>query len=507
MSRNSLLPLVAALTLVGCNGWLTEAPEDFFTPSDFPSTEPDLKIALAGIDDWYTGGSNQPYFIRGWPILTEVPSDQTITTQTSGSRYEQDSYTLGPSNEWLWRVWQQIYGAINQANVVIERIPRLTTMPQDVKDRYLGAFKFHRAFNHFNAVRVWGRVPLMMRPTSEFASASVITRAPIAEIYDSIAQDLESAATLLPIRWPDSATPDDGRPTRGAANALLADVYMNMSGALVQENHWADAARAAKAVMDSKAYSLVPNFADLWLIKNKNGPEHIYSIQFAGVKRNLYTCQSRPSGVGVESCSNYWFSTAAFMNSFNAVDARKPVTFLTQVIAGTKTYTYHKADSTGFGDFQKRGPGFEQPMPYYGKFYDAGGPGAIALNNSRTDLNWPIYRYAEAELMYAEAENEAVGPDAFAYGAINDVRGRAKLPALTAGLSQDQFRDSVHQERSWELAFESKRVFDLKRWGQFYTTLKDDPVAKIGIKDFMVFMPIPQREIDLDPALGQNPGY
>src|SRR5207249_4546811 len=139
---------------------------------------------------WYTGGSNQPYFIRGWPILTEVPSDQTITTQTSGSRYEQDSYTLGPSNEWLWRVWQQIYGAINQANVVIERIPQLTTLPQDVKDRYLGAFKFHRAFNHFNAVRVWGSVPLMMRPTAEFASATEITPAPIAEIYDSIAPDL-----------------------------------------------------------------------------------------------------------------------------------------------------------------------------------------------------------------------------------------------------------------------------------------------------------------------------
>ena len=65
----------------------------------------------------------------------------------------------------------------------------------------------------------------------------------------------------------------------------------------------------------------------------------------------------------------------------------------------------------------------------------------------------------------------------------------------------------MHQERSGELAFESKRVFDLKRWGQFYNTLKDDPVAKIAIKDFMVFMPIPQREIDLDPALGQNPGY
>src|SRR5437773_7551084 len=99
-------------------------------------------------------------------------------------------------------------------------------------------------------------------------------------------------------------------------------------------------------------------------------------------------------------------------------------------------------------------------MPYYGKFYDANG--SIANNNGRTDLNWPIYRYADVLLMYAEAENEADGPT-LASGAINQVRARARLPAL-AGLSQDEFRDSVHQERSWELAFESKRLFDLKRW-------------------------------------------
>ena len=145
--------------------------------------------------------------------------------------------------------------------------------------------------------------------------------------------------------------------------------------------------------------------------------------------------------------------------------------------------------------------------PYYGKFFDAGGPGMINQNNSRTDLNWPIYRYAEVLLMYAEAENEANGPTGAAYSAINLVRARAKLPDLPVGLSQDQFRVAVHQERSWELAFESKRVFDLKRWGQFYDTLSVDPVAKLGLKPFHVLMPIPQYEMDLDPALVQNPGY
>ena len=500
MIPKTLLFAVVALTLAGCRNWLVEEPQSFFTPDDFPTTEADLKIALGGIDDWYTGGQSQAYFHRGWPMLTEVPSDQTVAQSASDSRYAQDSYTLNASNEWLWRVWRQIYGAINQANVLIARIPQMTQVSQDVKDRYLGAFKFHRAFNQFNAVRVWGSVPLMMRPTTEFATATQITRAPIAEIYDSIALDLEDAATLLPLRWPDAATPDDGRPTRGAANAMLADVYLNMSGALVQENHWADAARAAKAVIDSKAYSLVLNFADLWLIKNKNGPEHIYSIQFGGLKRNLFTSQSRPSGIGVESGINYWYSTPDFMTTFSDSDARKKPTFLTQVTVGTTTYRY----DTLPGFFGDKRPRFPKPMPYYGKFYDANG--SIANNNGRTDLNWPIYRYAEVLLMFAEAENEANGPTADAYSAVNQVRARAKLPAL-AGLSQDQFRDAVHQERSWELAFESKRLFDLKRWGTFYSVLSQDPVAKIGVQSFMVFLPIPQREIDLDPALGQNTGW
>lgn len=497
--------VLVATPLAACDQWLTEQPKDFFSPDNFPATAADLAIALGGIDNWYTGGSNQAYFIRGWPMITEVPSDQTVASSTSDSRYEQDSFTLNPSNEWLWRVWRQLYGAIGSANQLIASIPKIDGLPKDVRDRYLGAAYFHRAFNHFNAVRVWGSVPLMTQPVTDFAAASSVTRAPIDSIYAQIVSDLQQAVALLPVKWPDSATPDDGRPTRGAANAMLADVYLNMSGAVVKQNHWADAAAAAKAVIDSKAYSLVPTFADLWLIKNKNGPEHIYSIQFQGLKRNLFTCQSRPSGVGNESCTNYWYSTQAFMKTYSDSDARKAVTFLTKVVDGSKTYSYATVGSTkGFGD---KTPRFTDPMPYYGKFYDAGGPGAIKLNNSRTDLNWPIYRYAEVLLMYAEAENEAAGPDAAAYAAINQVRARAKLPPLTPGLGQGAFRDAVRQERSFELAFESKRLFDLKRWGTFTDVLSKDPVASIGLKPYMVFLPIPQHEIDINPKLGQNEGW
>jgi hypothetical protein len=485
------------LALVGCHDFLVEQPEDFFTPNNFPSSEADLRIALGGIDDWYTGGSSQAYYIRGWPMVTEVPSDQTVAQSTSDSRYEQDSFTLNPSNEWLWRVWRQVYGAINQSNILIQRIPTMTGVPQDVKDRYLGAAYFHRALNHFNAVRVWGSVPLMTEPVTDFEAAAGTTRAPLDKIYAQIVSDLTNAVKLLPVKWPDSATPDDGRPTRGAANAMLADAYLNMGGALVKQPKWAEAAAAAKAVIDSKAYSLVPNFADLWLVKNKNGPEHIYSIQFQGLVRNLFTSQSRPSGIGSESGINYWYTTPQFMSSFSDQDKRKAVTFLTSVTVGSTTYSY-----TTFGN---KSPRFSTPMPYYGKFYDNGGQ-SITLNSGRSDLNWPVYRYAEVLLFHAEAENEANGPTPAAYGSINAVRSRAGLPPLS-GLTQAQFRDAVRQERSWELAFESKRLIDLKRWGLFYDVLSNDPVAKIGIKPFMVWAPIPQREVDLNSALGQNAGW
>lgn len=491
------------LSLASCDDFLTEKPADFFTPANFPSTEADLKIALGGIDNWYTGGANQAYYIRGWPMISEVPSEQTVLiNNTTDSKYEQDSYTYNSGNEWLFRVWAQAYGAIGQANLMIDRIPTMTGVPQDVKDRYMGAAKFHRALNHFNAVRVWGEVPLMLSPITDFANANAVVRAPIADVYKAIAADLVDAVKLLPVKWPDSATPDDGRPTRGAAGTMLADVYANMSGEPLKQDHWADAAAAAQVVIDSKAYSLVTDFSQLWQVKNKNGTEHIYSIQFEGLIRNLFTTQSRPSGIGAESGSNYWCTTSDFMDTFLATDKRKAPTFLTSVTVGTTTFNYQTVGTVkGFGD---KTPRFARPMPYYGKFYDNGGQ-SIALNAGRSNLNWPVYRYAETLLLQAEAENEARGP-AGAYTAINLVRARAGLPALS-GLSQAQFRDAVRQERSWELAFESKRLFDLKRWGLYAAVIGADPVSKIGWKPTNIWAAIPQREIDINPGLKQNPGY
>ena len=282
----TLAVIAVALPLVSCNDFLDEKPADFFTPANFPSTEADLRIALGGIEDWYTGGANQAYYIRGWPMISEVPSEQTILINTTtDSKYEQDTFTYNSGDERLFRVWAQMYGAIGQANLLIDRIPTMTGVPQEVKDRYMGAAKLHRALNHFNGVRVWGDIPLQLKPVTDFATAGSTVRAPIADVYAAIAADLVDAVKPLPAKWPDSATPDDGRPTRGAAGTMLADVYANMSGEPLKQNKWADAAAGAQAVIDSRAYSLVPDFSQPWLVKSKNGPKHVYSIQFEGLSQ------------------------------------------------------------------------------------------------------------------------------------------------------------------------------------------------------------------------------
>lgn len=134
----------------------------------------------------------------------------------------------------------------------------------------------------------------------------------------------------------------------------------------------------------------------------------------------------------------------------------------------------------------------------------------LACASGRARNNFIVMRYADVLLMYAEALNEANGPSAEAYAAINQVRARARngaqptvLPDLK-DLTQAQFRESVYQERSWELCFEGHRRWDLLRTGRYI-----DHMKKIGVEAGQrhLLYPIPVQEIDVNPALEQNPGY
>src|SRR5690606_35747840 len=153
---------------------------------------------------------------------------------------------------------------------------------------------------------------------------------------------------------------------------------------------------------------------------------------------------------------------------------------------------------------------------------------AINGNNQQNSANIIIFRYAEVLLSYAEAQNEAVGPDASVYEAINQVRHRSELPPLPEGLSQDKMRLEIHRERRVELAFEEKRWYDIIRWKTAENVLNGDLHAMVIVNENNIWVykvepaadghrifyanrnylyPIPQSAIDQNPKLTQNPNY
>lgn len=154
-------------------------------------------------------------------------------------------------------------------------------------------------------------------------------------------------------------------------------------------------------------------------------------------------------------------------------------------------------------------------------------PGSGAVG----DQNYIYYRYAEVLLGYAEAKNEWSGPDPSVYRAINKIRNRAGLPDLEPGLTQDEMRQAIHQERRVELSFEQKRYYDIIRWVIADSVLSRDrhgmkitnthPQDNSGVWHYevvplnrphtfnqrMYLLPVPQKVLDRNPKIKQNPGY
>jgi hypothetical protein len=173
--------------------------------------------------------------------------------------------------------------------------------------------------------------------------------------------------------------------------------------------------------------------------------------------------------------------TNDFYQSFAVNDLRKAVNFYTQ---------YPAANGSGIVTFE----------PHIFKYFDSGAAGGSSVNFTRI-------RYAETLLILAEAENEVSGPTASAKNAINLVRKRAGLGEVTAA-DKDSFREAVLKERSWELCYENNRWFDMLRTNTSISGSLVGYNSGTGVfKEYNKYFPIPQREIDNNKSLVQNPGY
>ena len=474
--------------LTSCNK-LSEDPKSVIVSSQFYQTTSDATSAVNAVYSTLNSdpAGDFPLYGRQLNLLVENASDNQLY---SPSNTNPDVRALGTetyisANSRVQKVWQQLYYGINRANIAIDNVPTIQ-MDTTLRSRLVRESKFIRALLYFDLVRLYGDVPLVLHnPNSTNIDNLLIARTPAANVYSQIIADLEDA-TNLPKSY---STTDLGRATSGAAHTLLAKVYLT-------QQDWPDALTQLNLVINGGyGYALFPNYYDAFQKATKNGVEHIFSVQF---ETNLGEANS--TQYLSESFTS--FNTGTFpidipvdtslYNLFSAKDTRRSVTFYNTV------YNAATGQNVVFNNAY---------TPYFNKFVDYSL--SPLSSQSLSGVNYPVLRYADVLLMYAEALNEQNGtPTTAAYNAINQVRTRAQIANLTPGLNQAAFRDSIFLERRKEFIQEGHRWFDLVRQGG--TVLVDalhKNSAKSAATSKNTLFPIPLVEIQQNSKLKQNPGY
>ncbi len=461
MKKLTLLLFLAGLT--ACQkDFLALKPQSQPNVDNFYLTANDFNNAVNGAYDVLQ--SNNQYG-NDFNTLIEVRGDNAFDNDPSanaGLRYNIDRFIEPTTNTILRDTWGSLYIGINRTNLILDKIDAVT-IDAPLKARYKGEAQFLRALSYFNLVRLWGAVPLVLKPGSTTEARSY-TRNPVADVYAAIEKDLTDAAANLPVSYTGA---DVGRATAGAAKGLLGKV-------LVTEKKYTQAVTVLRDVITANTYRLLPNIADVFLVNNKNNAEMVFAVKFKkGVGGAL------PEGHGL------WYGTnigdnieASLRAAYPAGDKRQPLTLQIPV------------------------PSNVNVVPR--KWYDE----VSATNDVGNDF--PVLRYADVLLLYAEALNEA-GYQATgdALTNLNLVRTRAGVPVYTATqlATQAAFRDAVIAERRLELALENDRWFDLIRTGTAISALS---ATKITAPANRLVYPIPQAEIDTynnPTAFPQNPGY
>lgn len=475
------IPLLAAIA-GGCDDLLTEEPEHIVTPGNFYQSAEHAEAAVLSV--------YPPLLVREgfgnrlWVTLEAASDMARIGPLVVGAdNLVVDALAWDPESAFPTVPWGVLYLSIARANVAIASI-RDIPMDEGRKAELISEAMFMRALNYYYLVRLYGEVPLMTDPDSALAE---VERAAVANVYEQIVADAQEAASVLPVQ----RTGDDvGRPTRGSALTLLADIHLT-------RQQWQEAADFARRVIDLGVYSLYPDYLQAFLPGNENGTEHIFSLQADGPDNptgSTFVAMYYPREVnrGQGGGNGQLQPTPWHYGSYIPGDYRKDVTYRT---------VWERLDGEIF-DLD----------PHIYKYR----PGQVTEINDG-DVNWPIYRYAEVLLIYAEALNE-LGDVAGAIDHLNEIRARARNADGEPRLQPENYsgpmtpvavREAIFQERNWELAHEAKRWFDLVRRGEAYfmsQIMQNDPIAT-DVEPTDVLFPVPQAEIDLNPSLSQNAGY
>lgn len=476
---------------------LEEHPVGLLAPEGFFKTEKDVQLAINGAIGQIASNN---YWGRELTLAITLRSDMVDIGNrgTVAARIQINDFNCDATNLLITTFWPASYSIIGTVNSAIEGAELLED--SNNKNVLIAEARFIRAFAYFVLVRLLGDIPYMGEAIKDPESVKTISKTSADEVYNHIIADLEFAKENLPMEHPQNAR---SRASKGSAYSMLADVHLTLG-------NWQEAYNHAKWVIDNAAglgYALEPDYQDLFRATKQEGmAEHIYAVEFKGLQGSWpYNVDYHAAFTGMGGSDEVagWDVTVpslAVYTTWDARDYRRKVAL---------------ADSAHFGGVLKPYTDFTIKRPHIAKYWRYKGNGT----ESDTDINYAVYRYAEVLLIAAEALNEVSGPTSEALGYVNQVRARARnwagfqtdFPAnVVSGISQDDFRELVLDERRLELSFEFKRWLDIKRRQMGDEVFKGpnslEPHDNFNANQYL--LPLPQDELDRNPnLLPQNPGY
>lgn len=503
-------------------------------------------------------------------MLLSLPTDEAkIEGSTLVGFREQASNAYTSTDSYVQDTWAALYTAIYRADDFLESIEgKMDSFSETDKERcryFVAEARALRGLYYFELVRWFGHVPLIKSTAESYQKANEFKQASPVDVYKYIEADLKAAADVLPWYDEDSVRANNAfRLSKGGVLGLLAKVYATWAGYPLQDaSKWAQAAEAAGKVLNGGHHKLLKDYEQLW----KNAGNNVWAPEESLLEACFYAPQSNSSSSGrvgkfngvsaaLESIKgNYNQAVYKVHPNFlmnwkdNANDKRWALSFadykytkadgktalVTATIDGVKTdITFAMAMDSSYPNWRMdwRRTFSYQLTPAKWDIERYVEDSNQIKDNNLSNVNWYVLRYADVMLLYAEALSESEGAvPAEALEAVNQVRRRgfgeeditvpSALADLPAGLSLEEFRQAVRDERSYELAFEGHRRQDLVRWGIYYEAIQDTyqngvnwheaaPQYFIGalytIKGKNELLPIPQHDIDLC-GFEQNPKW
>ena len=483
--KNILFLLILLTLASSCTDFLEEDLSTLITTkSSALNNETGLTLALVGAYKPLSYTWNSGFMNASTQAILMGGDDLTSQKGGGAAQFREfDQFNVSSQNGRLPFIWNGCYKSIQGANNIIANFKNASGNQENI-NQIAGEAYFLRAYDYFWIVRLWGKAPLVLNSNVFDESILSIHSANESEIYAQIISDLQQAEKLM-----GNIKPQPGRANKGTAKAILAKVYLQMSGWPLKDiSKYALAASKAKEVIDNQetyGFGLMDNFIDLWpsaTINNDGNKEEVFALTSGGQWYNSNAAYGLSARPGDEGGWDDYFGEITFFKEFPE-QIRKHITYQTELADGTPWTK------------------FKQKRPYFKKLF---GPEANWFNV----ISLPLERMAEVYLVYAEAQIMTTGNtrDASALEAVNKIVRRAYgLPINTPDPSVDMTsatQKQIVQEKGWEFAGEYCRWFDLLRLQMVEeVTAKKDPDDLQPSGAIKYYLPLPASETIANPNL------